>query len=645
VPKRGGEIIVTSEFDYQVKIDNVRDLELFANCIKDAVCHRMALSERFSAIRLQGAPLIYNDFVHKRRTDDARGITRPDGTMEVAQRDSALQLAGTVVHEMAHVLVGVQQQHNENWQDACLALGLTHRELAQVYKPEDFAPALLTVIRDAILKFRKDYPNLVYDPLAEIPWPVGIGTPACDCAACHATNGCEACKHTDHVMQFQIDGIREMLARAGNILLADEMGLGKTVEAMGYVNVARPTRMLVGCPNNAKLIWKRHFEKWCIHPYDVEIAYTNLYTFGDVVIMNYEALVKWGDALKTQDWDLIIYDEGHYLKTPSAKRSRAAYAVHGKKAIIITGTPIVNYPYELFPLIHYLDRQNWPEYGRFEYQFGSRSSDRLGRNLNRLNAMLRATIMTRRLKKDVLSQLPRKRRQIVEFEVSDNIRQLIETEKKLFNSMQEGATAEQVAFLNAMRNESDPLDTEWDWAALIEDMKYTRKYAFEEMAKIAHQIGKAKLPLVIEHIENALEAREKVVVFGHHRDVLTGIADRFKPGSVLLLGGNRDQALSTDQAVNRFNDDEECKVFVGQVSIAQGYSIKGSSTVIFVEEDWVPGIMTQAEDRAHGIGRGDAEAKSMLIQHLVFENSLDTYKAKLTIKKQKSIDRAVGNVK
>jgi SWI/SNF-related matrix-associated actin-dependent regulator 1 of chromatin subfamily A len=626
---------MTKIIDYHVKINRVSDLEDFSQFIKDAVVSRIALVEHFSGVRLASQKLLYNDWLHKNR-----GLAHETGLLEVRQQETALDLAGTILHELAHALVGVREQHSANWNDACKALGLVNPRQNDIHIPSDFAADVLEIIERAIELFAKQHPTLIYDANIIIPWPIDIGTPDCICEACDHTNSCDVCKHRHHILKFQIEGIREMLSRLGNILLADDMGVGKTVEMMGYINATNPKRIFIGCPNNVKLIWKRHFEDFCIHKYDVEVAYTQLYTFGDVVIMNYEAINKWGDAIKRQDWDLIIYDEGHYLKNPSAKRSRACYAIHGKKATIVTGSPIVNYPEEIFPLIHYLDRENWPEFGRFENEYKA-YGNRFGRNLNRLNAKLRATIMTRRQKKDVLSQLPRKRRQIVEFEVSDDVRKLIEEEKKLFAGMQ-GDSVEQINFLNAMRNESDTQDTDFDWAALIESMKYTRKYAFEEMAKVAHMIARAKLPLAIEHIENALESREKVAVFGHHRDVLETIVDRFAPNSVLLMGGNLDQSNVAQMATNRYSNDPTCTLFVGGVTIAQGYSLKGGSTVIFVEEDWVPGTMTQAEDRLHGIGRGDADAGSLLIQHLVFEDSLDTYKAKLTIKKQKSIDKAMN---
>ncbi len=603
--------------DYNVQIDKIADLEDYASMIRDAIVDHVRLAEKFSAIRLRNTSLRYDDFLHS----GLRGRAHNNGVIEIVQRESALQLAGTILHELAHILVGVSANHNEDWQEACHAVGLRYcQAAAQAYIPEHFEPAILAAIDAAIARFRNTHPTLFVSEDVPIPLPPGRV-----------------------LLPFQIEDVRHKLRIIGNgknILLANEMGTGKTPEVIALLNVLKPKRVLVGCPNNAKLIWKRHFDEWSVNNYEVEVASTQLFMFGDVVIMNYEAITKWGDILKRQQWDMIIYDEGHYLKNPSAKRSRACYAIKGTHNIIITGTPIVNYPYEVFPLIHYLDREAWPEYGRFEAMFGSRSTNKLGRNLNRLNAMLRATIMVRRLKKDVLAELPRKRRQIVEFEIPDNARELIEKEKELFNSVQQKDA--DVSLLNVLKNESDIAHDDIDWAALIDAMRQTKRYAFEEMARIAHLVALAKLPLVYEHIENALEAREKVIVFGHHRDVLTMVADRFAPHSVLLLGGNSDQAGITEMAMSKFNNDDTCHVFVSGTHLAQGYSLQGSSTVIFIEEDWVPGIMTQAEDRAHGIGRGDTEARSMLIQHLVFEDSLDTYKAKLTIKKQQSINRALN---
>jgi len=611
---------MTKPIDYNVRLQTLGDLESYSKCVKDCIVERISHVERFTGIRLAGTRLEYKDWLH----DGMFGIAHhATDSIEVGNTASALQIAGTVIHELAHMMVGHAAAHGPHWSEACKALGLLTERA--VYKVSDFTDDTLAIIALAIARFAHDHPTLVYDPETEIPKPA---------------------TQLDDYLPFQLEGIRWMLRNPKHILLADEMGLGKTVEVMGYINVAHPERILVVCPNNAKLIWKRHFDitkGWCIWPYEVEVASTQLFLHSDVVVMNYEAVVKWGDALARQHWDLVVYDEGHYIKNPSAKRSKACYAIHGDKEIIVTGTPIVNYPYELFPLIHYLDKENWPEYGRFEARYGARGNSRFGYNLPDLNNRLRSSIMLRRFKKDVLTQLPKKRRQVVEFEVDDATRKLIEEEMELFNSLQGNATAAEAQFLSALKNESDVAIDDIDWGALIDGLRSTRLYAFERMAEIAHRIAQAKLPLVYEHIENALETREKVIVFGHHRDVLSAVADKFKPASALLLGGHSDQAERTEEASNRFNNDDTCRLFVAGITLAQGYSLVGSSTVIFIEENWVPGLHTQAEDRAHGIGRGDTEARSMLIQHLVFEDSLDTKKAKMNIAKQRSIDRATGS--
>lgn len=604
--------------DYQITLNNQGQLEEFANDIKDAIVEGLRASEKFSSIRLRNARLHYNDFMNGRY----RGLAYDTGEMVVRQTESALQLAGTVIHECAHLLVGVASQHNEDWRDAATHLGLVNVERCiMTYGPEHFTPAMLTRIEATLRRLRDKYPDLIYDDNIEIPWPPG-----------------------KEPMPFQIENVRRMLRdhRGKNTLLADEMGLGKTVSVMGFINAAlrADSRILVVCPNNIKLVWLRHFQEWCIHPYDVEVASSQLYTFSDVVIMNYEATVKWGPSLAKQPWDLVVFDEMHYLKTPSTKRAKMCYKIHAKKAIGVTGSPIVNYPDEAFPLLHYLDRPTWPEFEGFKHEYIV-SGSRFGRNLNRLNARLRATIMLRSLKKDVLTQLPRKRRQVIEFEVPDEVKSLIQKEIDLWNTMQGNDGYDTLKLVNALRNESDVAGDDVDWEALILALQTTKKYAFEEMARIAHEIGRAKIPFVIEHITDILENREKCAVFGHHRDVLTKVAEAF-PGSALILGGNTDQARANSEAEEKFANDENCRVFVGGIHAAQGYSLRTGSTVVFIEEDWVPGLMTQAEDRMHGIGRGDHEAKSLLVHHLVFADSLDTVKAKKAIKKQQGIERALN---
>lgn len=448
------------------------------------------------------------------------------------------------------------------------------------------------------------------------------------------------------LLEFQIEGIYEMLKRhksGRNILLADEMGLGKTIEILSFINLTKPKRVLVVCPNSLKLNWLREAEEWLVDKYDMEVAGTSLCTMSPFTIINYEALRMWGVPLATQPWDLVVIDEAHYCKNPSTQRTKQVFALKGARVVMLTGTPIVNYPYEIFPLAHHLDDKTWHDINWFERNFTYRGS-RFARNLTVMQRMLRESIMIRRLKKDVLKQLPKKRRQVIEF-ASEGLEALLEEEKKAWaakdNSFNTVDAINEI--MNKMTTESS---TDADFAAIIDSLKYNKTYFFEHIAEIRHKVALAKVPMVLDHLDSVLdwipgiksESNNKVVVFGHHRDVLAKIATHYGEHAVLLMGGMSIE--EREEKKNRFQTDPNCRVFVGGMAVSkEGINLTASDHVVFAEMDWVPGTLTQAEDRCHRIGQ---ESDKVLVQHLVLENSLDAYMAKTIINKQRQIDKAVN---
>src|SRR5258705_8555786 len=212
--------------DYNVRLQSQQDLEKFASIIKDAVCS--SFYERFGRARLEEASLKYDDFFHRSN----RGEASDNGEIFVRQTESALQLAGTVVHELAHILVGVAHNHDDLWREAGVSLGLTYIVASgQNYKPDHFRVDLLKAIEDAIAQLYKTNPEIVYPTDIPIPVPAYIGMPDCPDQREDCDHG-----HKVHVMQFQLDGVRWMLANPKNILYADDPGLGKTVGMMLYIN-------------------------------------------------------------------------------------------------------------------------------------------------------------------------------------------------------------------------------------------------------------------------------------------------------------------------------------------------------------------------------------------------------------------------
>lgn len=454
------------------------------------------------------------------------------------------------------------------------------------------------------------------------------------------------------LLPFQVEGVQRMYYM-NNVLLADEMGLGKTIQVLAYINSTKPRRVLVICPNSVKLNWQREAETWLVDKYDMEVASYALCTMSDFTIINYEALAVWGVPLAQQPWDLVVIDEAHLVKNKSTKRAKAVFSLKSSKVIMLTGTPIVNYPYELFPLIHHLAPDDWPSAYEFEDRYVYGRQKKYSRNLPELQRYLRegktnGPLMIRRLKKDVLKDLPKKRRQIVELP-SEGLEELIEEEKKIWEGTKHSGAENDVLvdilkiIENAQANETH---TEAAFQALIEGLKYNKQYAFTEISRIRHKVALAKVPMVLDHLDTVLdwlpgidtEADSKIVVFGHHRDVLKQIKDHYGDAAVLVFGG--DSIESRQEAVDRFQNDPKCRVFCGGLTVAGvGLTLTAASHVVFAEIDWVPGVLTQAEDRVHRIGQ---DADSVLIQHLVLENSLDAHMAKTIIRKQKQIDKAVN---
>lgn len=647
--------------NYDIRIKEIKDLESFATVIKDTVVNLITPLERFSGVRLSNTTLRYDDWLCTKY----RGFTHNDDTIQVKQTESAIQLAGTVVHELAHVLVGTKEQHSPTWIEACKILGLTHRELTQHYVPDDFSPILRQAIALAIIQFTKENPWLVGDNV--VVWPDGL-----------------------QPIPFQIDCVKVMLGSNQNWLVADEMGLGKTIESLLYINslqrrldlinkqrgIDHPDyhkhlRVLTICPNSLRLNWLNECNKW-LEPRrnDIEMTTTTLYLPSDFIVASYEGAKKWNRTLGLTKWDVLIVDEAHYCKNPSAQRSRAVFNLKARYKLFMTGTPIVNYPYELFPLLHSLDPEVWREAAGFQGRYCT--VNKYGRNLQELHDRLRygkvhskrwdsatrkyadteqlifdhAPIMIRRLKKDVLTQLPKKRRQIIEVPCDSNpeLKRLIEYEKKLWDSADGKEISDEIlAALNLTREAGT---SEEDLALIIETLGHSRQFLFEEMSRIRHQTALAKCPLLIEHIQECLDSfedGEKLVIFIHHNDVASKIYEHFHNniGTVLVTG------LSTpvherQACVDKFQTDPRCRLFIGSMRVSGlGITLTAAHHIIFGELDWTPALLTQCEDRCHRIG----QEYPLLIQHFVVEKSMDSFMAKKIVNKQRSIKMALDSKK
>jgi RNA-binding protein YhbY len=181
------------------------------------------------------------------------------------------------------------------------------------------------------------------------------------------------------------------------------------------------------------------------------------------------------------------------------------------------------------------------------------------------------------------------------------------------------------------------------YEAAVEALRQRTQLAFTELSQLRHRTAVAKIPAVIEHLQAALDGDEdhKVVLFAHHKDVVKTIMEALAAKEVSAVQVTGDTGLMERQAnVDKFQRDPKCRVFVGNIQAAGvGITLTAAAHVIFAELDWVPGNVTQAEDRCHRIGQRD----SVLVEHLVLDGSLDARMARTLIAKQYVIDAALDN--
>jgi len=432
-------------------------------------------------------------------------------------------------------------------------------------------------------------------------------------------------------LPFQKAGIQFACAR-NNTLFGDEMGLGKGIETLGFIN-ANPTlkKILVVVPAGLKLNWKREMEKWLVMPLSIGITTGKEFPSTDIVIASYAIMSKHKEVLRSTKWDLLVADEAHNLRNSRTLRAKQIFGdwdkdkgkyvlepLTARRVLFLTGTAMVNKPIELWPLVNYLDRNTFGNFWSYTKTFCDASQEEYGwdmtgaSNLEELQRKLRGSVMIRRLKKDVLKELPPKRHQVIVLP-PEGMTRAIKAENNAVIALAE------------------------KHGISLEDLHKGKALPFTEMAGIRHVTAIAKAPAVVEHIKGVLETEDKVVVFIHHHDVCDIIEEAFADCCVTLTGETGMKARQ--EALDQFQNNPKVRVFIASILAAVGYNATAASVGIFAEHDWVPGNMSQASDRLHRIG----QRNSVLLQYLVLDGTNDVAMIERVVKKQQILDAALDD--
>uniref|UniRef100_A0A8C8G808 SWI/SNF-related matrix-associated actin-dependent regulator of chromatin subfamily A-like protein 1 n=1 Tax=Oncorhynchus tshawytscha TaxID=74940 RepID=A0A8C8G808_ONCTS len=408
---------------------------------------------------------------------------------------------------------------------------------------------------------------------------------------------------TRRLMPFQRDGVNFAVSKDGRLLLADDMGLGKTVQAIciaAYYRKEWP--LLVVAPSSVRFTWAEAFRQWLpsVQPDSINVIVKGKDNLrgGLVNIISYDLLSKMDKQQAANPFNVLIMDESHFLKNMKTARFKAALPLLkvAKRVILLSGTPAMSRPSELYSQILAVKPSLFPHFR----DFGTRPAcsplpwgwDYSGSsNLGELKLMLEESLMLRRLKSEVLSQLPAKQRKVVTVTTDG-----INTRTKAALS----AAAKDLAKGQHNNNMKE---------ALLVFFNHT---------------AEAKIKAIMEYIMDMLECgREKFLVFAHHKLVLDFITKELGEKGIdyIRIDGSTPSS-ERQQLCDRFQfTDKSCVAVLSITAANMGITLHSAALVVFAELFWNPGIMIQAEDRVHRIG----QTSNVDIHYLVAKGTADDY--------------------
>lgn len=431
----------------------------------------------------------------------------------------------------------------------------------------------------------------------------------------------------EKLMEFQWEGIHFALKRGGRCLIGDDMGLGKTLQAIAVAKIyVKDWPLLIVCPSSLRLNWKEELLRWLEHDIDEEDILV-IMTGRDidrplrrVNIVSYDLLRKIPPTFLRR-CQFIIADESHYLKSMTAKRSQALTPLikNAKRALLLSGTPALSRPVELFPQINAISPILFPRYQDFVERYCAAHVGRFGydvsgaSNLDELHTLLRGSLLIRRKKEEVLSQLPDKQRQVL----------WVQTKPKAMKDV-----AKAMDSLEDLKQAARNPSSEGHAKKLELEIKGTQNELYKLTAL-------AKIESVTEFCKDTAETGCKFIVFLHHKEVMEQLDEyltkKLKLGFIRIDGstpqGNRQMLC------RKFQEDPRCRVALLSITAAGvGLTLTKATVVIFAELYWNPGSLLQAEDRAHRIGQRDCVlVKYLLARQTLDESMWSTVRRKLTV--------------
>ncbi|EGT5619194.1 DEAD/DEAH box helicase, partial [Clostridium perfringens] len=414
---------------------------------------------------------------------------------------------------------------------------------------------------------------------------------------------------------YQKDGfkwINEITDLGFGGVLADDMGLGKTIQIIAFLLSQKKSKSIVVVPTSVIYNWMDEFEKFApsirvglVHGskskrdkvlrdfkrgLGIKVEEENLkeksYEKYDVLLTTYGTLKNDEKAYENLSFDYCIIDEAQNIKNPAAQATLSVKNIKSRCNIALTGTPIENNLMELWSIFDFVMPGYLFTKERFRERFILDES-----NLSELKSLITPFIL-RRLKEDVLSELPEKLEKKYLVEMKGKQKQLYSFYvKAIKNQLNENKSSE--------KSGRDKIN-------LFAYLTKLREICLDPSLVVPDYTGgSSKLTVVKEIVKDASESGKKILLFSQFTSVLQKIEEDFKKEDIsyLYLDGGT-SAKDRVERVKKFNEDSNIKVFLISLKAGGvGLNLTSASMVIHFDPWWNPAVEDQATDRAHRFGQ------------------------------------------
>ncbi len=395
-------------------------------------------------------------------------------------------------------------------------------------------------------------------------------------------------------------------------VLADDMGLGKTLQIIAFLLSQKKSKSIVVVPTSVIYNWMDEFEKFApsiriglVHGskskrdkvlrdfkrgLGIKIEESNLkeksYEKYDVLLTTYGTLKNDEKSYENLSFDYCIIDEAQNIKNPVAQATLSVKNIKSRCNIALTGTPIENNLMELWSIFDFVMPGYLFTKERFRERFILDES-----NLSELKSLITPFIL-RRLKEDVLSELPEKLEKKYLVEMKGKQKQLYSFYvKAIKNQLNENKSSE--------KSGRDKIN-------LFAYLTKLREICLDPSLVVPDYTGgSSKLTVVKEIVKDASESGKKILLFSQFTSVLQKIEEDFKKEDIsyLYLDGGT-SAKDRVERVKKFNEDSNIKVFLISLKAGGvGLNLTSASVVIHFDPWWNPAVEDQATDRAHRFGQ------------------------------------------